>query len=56
MNFTLTSAKESIEVAKTGGSLGCSNCSVVELVILRNMGLTKSSQDSEIQESELPAV
>ena len=42
LDFTLSSAEESIKVAKTGGSLRCSSCSLVEFMILRNMGLTKN--------------
>lgn len=48
----LTSAEETVKDIKIEGILGCSDHALVEFVISRNMGLTKS-QDSELQESEL---
>ena len=38
-----TSAEESIRDVKTGGSLGCSDHALLEFLILKNVGLAKSS-------------
>jgi len=38
----LTNAEESITEVKIGGSLGCSDHGLVELVFWRNAGLSKS--------------
>ena len=38
----LTNAEKSIRDVKIGGSLGCSDCPLVEFVIWRNAGLAKS--------------
>ena len=38
----LTNAEKSIRDVKIGGSLGCSDCPLVEFVILKNAGLAKS--------------
>lgn len=38
----LTNAEESVREIMIGGSLGCSDHALVEFVILRNTGLTKS--------------
>jgi len=42
LHLVLTNAEEVIKEVKTGGSLGCSNNALVEIVISRNMGLIKS--------------
>jgi len=42
LDFLLTSAKEIIKGIKVGGSLGCSDCALVEFVISRNVDLAKS--------------
>jgi len=42
LDLLLTSAEEIIKGIKGGGSLGCSDCALVEFVILRNVDLTKS--------------
>lgn len=42
MDLVLTKAEEIIKGDKTGGSLGCSDCALVEFGILRNVGLAKS--------------
>lgn len=47
----LISSEELIKVVKTGGSLSCSNHTLVEFVMSRNMGLAKNGQDAEVQES-----
>jgi len=40
--MVLTNAEESIREVKIGGSLGCSAHALVEFVILKNAGPTKS--------------
>lgn len=40
--LVLTNADELIKEIKIGGCLGCSDHAMVELMISRNMGLTKS--------------
>lgn len=42
LDLLLTKAKEVVKVIKIGSSLGCSDHTLVELVISRNMGLAKS--------------
>ena len=41
LDLVLTNAEESVREVKIGGSLGCGD--LVEFVILKNAGLTKSS-------------
>ena len=47
----LTAAEEIIKEVKIAGSLDCTDHALVKFVILRNMGLAKSSQDPELLES-----
>ena len=42
LHLVLTNAEEIIKEVKTGGSLGCSNNALVEIVISRNIGLIKN--------------
>jgi len=42
LDLLLTNVKETIKGVMVGGSLGCSDCALVEFVILRNVDLTKS--------------
>ena len=42
LDLLLTNAEESIREVKIGGSLGCSDHTLVEFVILKNAGLAKS--------------
>ena len=42
LDLVLTNAEESIREVKTGDSLGCSDCALVEFVILKNVGLAES--------------
>ena len=57
LDLVLTNAEESITEVKIGGSLGCSDHGLVELVFWRNAGLAKKqSQDSELQGGKLLSV
>ena len=42
LDLVLTNAEESIREVKIGGRLGCSDHTLVEFVILKNVGLAKS--------------
>ena len=42
LDLVLSKEEESIRDVKIGGSLGCSDCPLVEFVILKNAGLAKS--------------
>ena len=42
LDLVLTNAEESVKEVKIEGSLGCSDHDMVEFVILKNVGLTKS--------------
>ena len=42
LDLLLTKAKEVVKLIKIGSSLGCSDHTLVELVISRNVGLAKS--------------
>ena len=41
LDLVLSNEEESIRDIKIGGSLSCSNCAVVQFVILKNVGLAK---------------
>lgn len=52
MDLVLSNSKEMIEKVKFGDSLGCSQ-PCPGIVILRNRGLAKSSQDPELRSVNL---
>ena len=56
LDLGLTKAEEIIKEVQTGGSLGCSHHTLVELRISENTGQAESSQDPELQQIEILAV
>lgn len=49
LDLAFTNAEELVKEVKVGGNLRCSDCALVEFVILRNIGLAKN----EIRTSNL---
>jgi len=41
LDLALTSVEEIVKEVKIRGSMGCSNCTLVEFVILRNVSLAE---------------
>lgn len=42
LDLVFTNLEELVKEVKVGGNLRCSDCALVEVVILRNMGLAKN--------------